>query len=119
MRSENISPEEWRWVAIFSGILVAIMLIPYAWALAVSDDQYAFMGILPNPQDGATYLSKIQQGREGHWLFELRHTPEEHDPAGFHLFYLALGHLANLLGLSNVVIFHLARVLTSFFMFAS
>lgn len=119
MKSDNISPIEWRWVAIVSGILVTLTLLPYAWALAASNDQYAFMGILFNPLDGATYLSKIEQGREGNWLFEMRHTPQEHDPAGFHLFYLTLGHLARFFGLSNVVIFHLARVATSFFMFSS
>ena len=117
MNSDNISPAEWRWVAIFSGFLVTLTLLPYAWALAASDDVYNFMGVLPNPKDGATYISKIQQGVDGSWLFELRHTPQIHEPAGFHLFYLMLGHIARPLGLSNVVIFHLARVATSFFMF--
>ncbi|HML21040.1 MAG TPA: hypothetical protein PKD09_05290 [Aggregatilinea sp.] len=75
------------------------------------------MGILSNPKDGATYLSKIEQGRRGAWLFELRHTPEAHDGAGFHTFYIFLGHIALLTGLSDVIIFHLARVATSLFMF--
>ncbi len=119
-QSDNVSPAEWRWVALISGLLVALTLLPYAWALIASvDSSYTFLGILPNPKDGATYLSKIQQGVDGHWLFELRHTPEKHDPAGFHLFYLMLGQVANLLGLSTVVMFHLARVATSFFMFAA
>lgn len=118
MQADNISTSEWRWVAMVSGILVTLTLLPYAWALIASvDTPYTFMGILPNPQDGATYLSKIQQGVDGHWLFELRHTPQKHDPAGFHLLYLGLGHIANLLGLSTVVVFHLARVAASFFMF--
>ena len=119
MKSVNISPDEWRWVAIFSSFLVTLTLLPYAWALLVSDDVYQFMGVLPNPKDGATYLAKIQQGIDGNWLFELRHTPQVHDPAGFHLFYLLLGQLARPLGLSPVLTFHLARVATSFFMFFS
>ncbi|MCL4877342.1 MAG: hypothetical protein KJ064_11830 [Anaerolineae bacterium] len=119
-QADNVSPSEWRWVAIVSGILVTLTLLPYAWALIASvDTPYTFLGILPNPKDGATYLSKIQQGADGHWLFELRHTPEKHDPAGFHMFYLMLGQVASPLGLSNVVIFHLARVATSLFMFAA
>lgn len=119
MQSDNVSPAEWRWVAIFSGFLVTLTLIPYAWALLASDGNFEFMGILSNPKDGATYLSKIQQGIDGAWLFELRHTPEPHDPAGFHLFYLLLGQIARILGFSSVVAFHLARVATSFFMFAA
>ncbi|NJL93794.1 MAG: hypothetical protein HC915_08685 [Anaerolineae bacterium] len=86
MKSVHISPAEWRWVAIFSGLLVALTLLPYAWAIAVSGGEYQFMGVLANPQDGATYLSKIQQGREGNVLFELRHTPEAHNGVAFHLF---------------------------------
>ncbi|MCD4684945.1 MAG: hypothetical protein K8S97_03300 [Anaerolineae bacterium] len=121
LRSIYVSTAEWRWVIIISGILVALTLVPYAWALASnqSDDGWQFMGMLTNPRDGATYLSKIEQGRAGAWLFELRYTPETHDGAGFHSFYLFLGHAARVTGLSSLVIFHLARVATSFFMYIS
>lgn len=119
LRSVDISAAEWRWVIVISGILVALTLVPYAWALASNnaDDNWQFMGVLANPKDGATYLSKIEQGRNGAWLFELRHTPEAHNGAGFHVFYLFLGHAARLTGLSTVLIFHLARVATSLFMY--
>jgi len=119
LRSVEISRTEWRWVIVMSGFLVALTLLPYAWAFGSNqaDGDLHFMGILSNPQDGATYLSKIEQGRQGAWLFELRHTPEAHNGAGFHSFYILLGHLAGFIGLSNVLIFHLARVATSLFMF--
>jgi hypothetical protein len=121
LRSVDISRNEWRWVIVLSGFLVALTLVPYAWALASnqSNDAWRFMGMLSNPKDGATYLSKIEQGRQGSWLFELRHTPEPHPGAGFNTFYLFLGHIARLTGLSSILIFHLARVATSFFMFLS
>jgi hypothetical protein len=121
LRSADVSTAEWRWVIVISGLLVALTLVPYAWALARNEaaDNWQFMGMLSNPKDGATYLSKIEQGRQGSWLFELRHTPERHDGAGFHTFYLFLGHLGRLTGLSSVVLFHLARVVTSFIMFIS
>lgn len=121
LHSVDISAREWRWVIILSGFLVALTLLPYAWALIQNegDEGWQFMGILANPLDGATYLSKIEQGRQGSWLFELRHSPEAHDGAGFHTFYLFLGHTARILGLSNLLVFHLARVATSFFMYIS
>lgn len=121
LRAIDVSKAEWRWVIILSGLLVALTLLPYAWALASneSDQDWQFMGMLSNPKDGATYLSKIEQGRRGAWLFELRHTPEAHDGAGFHTFYLFLGHLARFTGLPSLVVFHLARVATSFFMFTA
>ena len=121
LRSADVSTTEWRWVIIISGLLVALTLVPYAWALArnQTNEDWQFMGMLSNPKDGATYLSKIEEGRRGAWLFDLRYTPEAHDGAGFHSFYLFLGHIAALTGLSNLLIFHLARVATSFVMYVS
>jgi hypothetical protein len=121
LRSVDVSKTEWRWVIIISGILVALTLVPYAWALGSNESNadWQFLGMLSNPSDGATYLAKIEQGRQGSWLFELRHTPEAHDGAGFHTFYLFLGHAARITGLSNLLVFHLARVATSLFMFIS
>ncbi len=93
LRSVYISAAEWRWVIVISGLLVALTIVPYAWALArnQSTSEWQFMGMLTNPKDGATYLAKIEQGREGSWLFQLRHTPQQHDGAVFHTFYLFLG----------------------------
>lgn len=121
LRSADVSASEWRWVIIISGLLVALTLIPYAWALGSNDDDHGwqFMGMLSNPHDGATYLSKIEQGRRGDWLFHLRYTPEPHNGAGFNTIYLFLGHTARITGLSNLLVFHLARVATSLFMFIS
>jgi hypothetical protein len=121
LRSVYVSTAEWRWVIVISGLLVALTLVPYAWALARNEtnESWHFMGMLSNPKDGATYLSKIEQGRDGSWLFQLRYTPEAHAGAGFHTFYLFLGHLARLTSLSSLLIFHLARVATSFVMFLS
>lgn len=121
LRSVYISTAEWRWVIIISGLIVTLTLLPYAWVVARDDatDEWHFMGMLANPQDGATYLSKIEQGRQGSWLFQLRHTPVDHDGAGFQSFYLFLGHTARITGLSNRVVFHIARVATSLFMYIS
>lgn len=121
LRSVYVSSAEWRWVIVISGVLVALTLVPYAWALATNEnaDGWQFMGMLSNPKDGATYLSKIEQGRQGSWLFELRHTPQSHNGAGFHTFYIFLGHTARLTGLSSRLIFHIARVATSLFMYIS
>ena len=118
-RTEDVSSKEWRWVAIIAGFLVTLTLIPYAWAILASDDSWSFLGILANPQDGATYFAKIRQGIQGYWLFELRYTPEAHDSAGLFTFYLLLGHIARILGFSTVVIFHLTRVAASLFMFSA
>lgn len=117
----GISPSEWRWVIIFSGLMVAITLLPYAWAFASDSpaDSWQFMGMLPNPRDGATYLAKINEGMNGHWLFYLPYTPEAHSGAAINVFYLFLGHIAQLTGLSSLLIYHIARLATGFVMYVS
>jgi hypothetical protein len=116
-----ISSAEWRWVIIFSGLLVTITLIPYAWAFASDSpgNNWQFMGMLANPLDGATYLAKIGEGARGQWLFTLPYTPERHSGAAINEFYLALGHLSRILGLSPLLMFHVARLVTGFLMYLS
>jgi hypothetical protein len=117
----GISSAEWRWVIIFSGLLVAITLLPYAWAFASDSpsDNWQFMGMLPNPQDGATYLAKIGEGARGDWLFTLAYTSEPHAGAAINEFYLWLGHLSRILGLSPLLMYHLSRLVTGFVMYIS
>lgn len=114
----SVSPREWRWVIILGGLLVTITLLPYAWAFtsAASASGEQFMGILYNPFDGATYLAKIGQGLRGAWQFTLAHTPEAQDGTFLMMFYLLLGHLASVLGFSELVMFHVARLVTGFMM---
>ncbi len=121
MTSPGISSSEWRWVIIFSGLLVLITLLPYAWAFASdsSTNSWHFMGMLPNPQDGATYLSKIGEGQRGDWLFTLQYTPESHKGAAINEFYLFLGHLARITGLSALLMYHVSRLATGFAMYIS
>lgn len=115
----NISTQERRWVIFWGGVFVILTMIPYAIAMLVSDDTWHFFGVLATPQDNAAYLAKMRQGTEGYWLFELRYTPDAHDKAGLFLFYLLLGQISRILGLSTIVTFHLVRIIASLFMFTA
>jgi hypothetical protein len=120
-RTNSISRSEWRWVIIVSGLLVTLIALPYALAFA-SDSRNAnlhFMGILVNPLDGATYLSKIREGMTGSWLYTFQFTTEANQGAVIHEFYLFLGHLARLMGFSQLQVFHISRLVTSILMFLS
>lgn len=122
VRADEVTAAEWRWVIIVSGLLVALTVLPYAWAFATdttpdAPDQWQFMGLLYSHLDGATYLSKIEQGMRGEWLFTLTYTPENHSGAAINVYYMALGHIARVFGMSALVIFHLARLIASFFMY--
>ncbi len=120
-RITDVSPAEWRWVITISALLMALTFVPYAWAFAsnASNPSAQFMGILTNPQDGASYLAKIGEGARGQWLFTLAYTPENSDGSLLFEFYLLLGHVAALAGLSPVLAFHVARFAAGFVMYVA
>jgi hypothetical protein len=115
----HITPAEWRWVIRLSIILVLLAFLPFLWVAitAARGTDWQFMGILNIPLDGATYLSKMLQGYEGSWLITFRHTSETHSPIFIQSVYPALGHLARILSIPPIVIFHVARGAAAFLMY--
>lgn len=115
----HITSSEWRWVIGMGAIVLIVTSLPLLWALWVDmrEPDFVFMGVLSNPLDGATYLSKIQVGTEGHWRTIFRHSPGIEQGAYVSLIYNGLGQFSRYLNLSNVFVFHTARLLTSMLMF--
>jgi hypothetical protein len=107
----HISGIEWRWVLTWAGVILAVSCLPYLIAWIGTPPGYQFGGILVNPFDGNSYLAKMRQGWMGTWQFHLTYTPEPHEGAYIFLFYLWLGHIARLAGLSLILVYHIARVL--------
>ncbi len=112
------SNQEWRWVLSVSVVLLLGTSLPFFFAMWQSNaaSDVVFMGLVYNPLDGASYFSKIQLGREGFWQTFFRHSPDADAGAYLDVMYTALGHFARLFGLSNVMVFHISRILTSFVM---
>lgn len=108
----GIRRKEWRWALTWACVVVAVTCLPYLYAWLAAPEGLVFGGLLTNPLDGNSYLAKMRQGFEGQWRFHLPFTPEPHDGAYIYLHYLALGHLARVLGLSLPLVYHLARVFT-------
>jgi hypothetical protein len=108
-KSPGIHRQEWRWALTWACVVVAVTCLPYLYAWLAAPEGLVFGGLLTNPLDGNSYLAKMRQGFQGEWCFHLPFTPEPHDGAFIFTYYLALGHLARLLGLSLPLVFHLAR----------
>ncbi len=106
----TIDSGEWRWVFISSALLLILISVPFMWAYGVGAPEARFMGVLVNPIDGASYQAKMAQGYEGHWLFQLPYTPEQHQGVFLFTAYIALGHLARLLNVSPILVFHAMRL---------
>ena len=100
------------WFAIvISLIVLCLVSLPFILAGRASGTDYVFSGFLFNPFDGNTYIAKMQQGWQGNWRFTLPYTADSGGGAYLFVFYLGLGHLARIFNLSNIVVFHLARLL--------
>jgi hypothetical protein len=101
-----------EWAVVLCALTVILLTtVPYLYAARSAGDQYVFGGFLFNPIDGNTYLAKMYQGREGMWLYTMPYSPEAGRGAYLFLFYLFLGHLARITGLSLILTFHIARFL--------
>ena len=98
-------------------IIIIIISLPFVYAQFSGGSNYVFSGFLLNPQDGNSYLAKMQEGWSGSWQFTLPYTAEPGSGTYLFLFYLFLGHLARWLNLPLLVVFHTARILATIGLF--
>ncbi len=116
----NLRPmqaSEYRFVLTFSIIVLIVTSIPYLLGAAMvqepaKTEKYVFGGFVYAVEDGNSYLTKMQVGAAGHWLFYLAYTPEPHQGELFFLYYILLGKLSRFFGLSMIVGLHLSRLVT-------
>lgn len=113
--SPRVAPREWLAAGVIALVLTLFLQLPYAMGYAAARPGTVFSGLLINLSD-VTYLSAIQQGMAGGWLYQIRFTSEPHSPALLYTFYLTLGHAARVLRLDEAATWHLARAVTGFVM---
>ncbi len=96
---------------------LAILILPFIFGFLSNSEERIFNGFLLNPIDGNSYLAKMQQGFSGEWSFQLPYTAQKNQQAYIFSFYLFLGHLAQLLHISVMFMFHIVRIFAAIFMF--
>jgi hypothetical protein len=115
-----MKPKAWKraWLAaLVIAILTAFMLIlPYIIGHLNARPGTVYTGLLVNLEDG-TYLSAIEQGRQGAWFYTSHFTVEAHDPVFLEGFYLMLGHAARLTGLSTTAMWHVSLFTANLILF--
>jgi hypothetical protein len=106
-----------RRLALLLSIGIPVLtLVPYlAAAYLATPDRFA--GFLLNPVDGFSYLAKLRQGAEGAWLYQVPYGLQSGSGGAVFIFYLLLGHIQHLLGLSPLQILAAARILGAAWMF--
>ncbi len=98
-------------------IFLSLLIAPYLFADAQSNEQVQFNGFLQNPQDGYSYLAKIEQGMTGSWTFRLPFTSQMSEGKPLFLYYLFLGHQARIYGIGSIQVFHLSRMVNAIILF--
>jgi hypothetical protein len=60
-----------KFIASIIFILIIIISFPFVYAQIKGGSNYVFSGFLLNPQDGNSYLAKMQEGWSGSWQYTL------------------------------------------------
>ncbi len=69
---QSISAREWRYVVLWTALLLAASCLPYLVAWLATPPGHQFVGLVINPLDGNSYLAKIREGWAGSWQFHPR-----------------------------------------------
>lgn len=91
-------------------IVLAMSSIPYVLGYCFTPAGLEFGGFLLDLEDSYSHLATMQQGVWDGWRFRILFTPEQHPGGYLYSFYLALGKLSSLLGLSLMQTYQLARL---------
>jgi hypothetical protein len=91
--------------------VVGVSLVPYLIGWAVQTEGQVFGGFIIDLDDSNSYLAVMRQGMAGHWRFVSLYTPESQRGVWVHTFYIVLGHMVRLTGLSPPIVYHGARVI--------
>jgi hypothetical protein len=100
-------------VLAWSGVILLLTSLPYLYGALISTPQSQFGGFVIAVEDGHAYLAAMRQGADGALAFYVPYTPEPHTPGYVFAFYLLLGKIARMLGLSRPLTHHLAKVITT------
>lgn len=117
----HVNPAEWRWVFVVSILLVGLAFVPFLWFVINNDadSTWQFMGALHGHVESSAYISRIQQGMRGDVLVQFMHTPEAHSGFILQPIYPLLGQVSRFAAdnLSPILVFHVARVSVTVFMY--
>jgi hypothetical protein len=91
-------------------VVLAVSSVPYALGYLCTPEGLEFGGFVVDLDDSFSYVAAMQQGISGGWRYLVLFTPEDHPGAYLHTFYLALGKLSALTGLSPFHMYHMGRL---------
>ena len=109
----------WIWVLGVSVGTAVLLQIPYLLGYLTTQEGQFYTGLIMNPEDSQTYWAKMTQGLQGAWAYTIPFTTEPHEPAYVGIFYVWLGQLARLTGLSLTAVWHGSRFVADVVLFGT
>lgn len=104
---------DWRAVGWLTAALLVVASLPTALGLALQTPQLAYTGARWfSPQDAPVYYGWIRQAAEGEWLLSNRFSAEPGVRGTLNLYWVVVGKLAALMGLSPMAAFALAQLVS-------
>lgn len=85
-------------------LAIALTLVPYLIGVALAPAGSSFTGHVYNFDDHMVYAGWMQQSMEGRLLFENRFAVEEQPRLTLHLYFLVLGWIAKVVGVSTAAV---------------
>ena len=90
-------------------LIIVLVMLPTLVGYMINTDMH-FTG-LTSATDADTYLSIMNQAKEGHWIFTNMFTSENVPYLNIPPTYMLAGWFAGITGLSNVFVYHLFRII--------
>src|SRR3989338_10832056 len=102
-----------------SGIILSLNLTPLISHIRRAPEGRTFALIHNNVQDFFFYQSLMNEGANGSWLTYDPYTTEPHQSSAIFSYFLWLGKLSKIVGISYAVTYHLVRIVLGILFLAS
>lgn len=96
-------------VVLFSLLVLALSFYPIYHRNKITPADRFYVGTTYYTADYAGYVAAIEQGRNGSWTYTDKFTSEDFPKTILYYPYLILGHIASIINLSSILMYHLAR----------
>lgn len=104
----------WRWAQLIAVAVIAIAVIPYLCGHLNAPAGMRYMGFADHPYDQNSYISRVQQAKEGKFFIRRDFTLEPQRPLFFNPFTWTLGRLACWLELSPLTVYRIATAVYAY-----
>lgn len=101
--------KELVWVLAVTLVVSLLAALPYLAGEYAENEEWVFSGAVYDRQDFSVHLATMHLGARGEWAYRFLFTGESVGEAYVKLFYVWLGHLSRMVGVSPLLTYHLSH----------